>query len=184
MTFDELMSQAKTGDLIFFSGRKPFSWLIRIRSLSRWSHVGIVTCPQVEGEAIEPQIIESLEGVGVRTVHSDTWRKWNGHVAIGKLTLAPASRELMANYAASKRACRYASPWQFVRSFALLTSRVLDLFRKPEDADRSRYFCSELAAEAMQVVGFVLPKSPPKIKPADLARHRFVNLTQAVKVPA
>lgn len=184
MTFEDLMRQARTGDLIFFAGRKPFSWLIRIRSLSRWSHVGIVVCPQVIGEPIEPQIIESLEGVGVRTVSSNVWRKWHGHVAIGRIVLPPKLREHLADYAASKRGCRYASPWQFVRSFALLTSRILDLFRTPADEDRSRYFCSELAAEAMQSVGCRLPKLPPKMKPADLARDSFINLTEAVRVPA
>lgn len=184
MTFDELMSRAKTGDLIFFSGRKPFSWMIRIRSFSRWSHVGIVVYPQVIGEPIEPQIIESLEGHGVRVVSANVWRAWHGRVALGPIVLTNKLREELAAYAASKRGCRYASPWQFVRSFALLTSRIADLFRSPEDRDRTRYFCSELAAEAMQHIGMQLPKSPPKMKPADLARHRFVNLTLSVEVPA
>ncbi len=184
MTFDDLMRRAKTGDLIFFSGRRPFSWLIRIRSLSRWSHVGIIVCPNVEGQDIEPQIIESLEGVGVRTVSSNVWRQWRGRVAIGRITLPPKLREQLVDYAASKRGCRYASPWQFIRSFAVLTSRVLDLFRRPEDRDRERFFCSELAAEAMHSVGILLPKSPSKMKPADLARHRFVTLTAIAEVPA
>lgn len=184
MTFDDLMRISRTGDLIFFSGRRPFSWLIRIRSLSRWSHVGIVVNRQVIGEPIEPQIIESLEGVGVRVVSSNEWRKWNGHVALGYLRLPPVLREQLADYAASKRGCRYASPWQFVRSFTLLISRLLDLFRRPADRDRSRYFCSELAAEAMQSVGMSLPKEPSKLKPANLARHRFLTLSPIVEVPA
>lgn len=186
MTFDELMSRAKTGDLIFFSGRKPFSWLIRIRSWSRWSHVGIVVCPEVMADVppIEPHIIESLEGHGVRVVSFNVWRSWSGHVALGRITLPPQLREQMVDYAASKRGCRYASPWQFVRSFTLLTSRVLDFFHRREDRDRSRYFCSELAAESMKSVGCLIQKSPPKMKPADLARNRFVTLTPAVEVPA
>ncbi|MGD9635707.1 MAG: hypothetical protein AB7G28_26355 [Pirellulales bacterium] len=52
------------GDLLPFSGRRPFSWSIRIATASVVSHVGLV----VIGDDGQPQVGEVVEGAGGRTM--------------------------------------------------------------------------------------------------------------------
>lgn len=186
MTFDEIMEQARVGDLVFFSGRKLFSRLIQFRSGSEWSHVAVVILARNKELGIEPQIVESLEGVGVRSLPLAEWRSWNGKVALGRVSLFANDRRAIADYAASKVGGKYASHWQFLRSFSLIWSRIHRLFGIPDDRDRSRYFCSELAAESLEACSRykLLPKSPSQMYPSDVASLSVVSLFDDVEVPA
>lgn len=40
--YAEVRKNLKTGDIVLFSGKSAFSKLIRLGSLSKWSHVGVV----------------------------------------------------------------------------------------------------------------------------------------------
>lgn len=63
--YDSIRDELKTGDLIFFSGDHWLSGLIRWRSRSAWSHVGIVV--KIE-EMDRLFLIESTLETGVRMI--------------------------------------------------------------------------------------------------------------------
>lgn len=184
-TFDELISTARVGDLVFFSGRRWWSRLIRFRTASRWSHVGIVTDVVHGSRGSVPLVLitEAIEGKGVRVVPADVWSTWQGSVAIGYVRLCESSRQQIADFARSQQGCRYASPRQFVRSFSLLWSRVAVLLGLRDDEDDTRWFCSELAASAIASANKLrLPKAAAKMSPGDVSEMMCVNLTRELEL--
>jgi len=182
MTFEEIEQSARVGDLVFFSGRRAFSWLIRLRSGSIWSHVGMIVWEQNDQIGMAPQVVESLEGRGVQCVPLSCWRSERGRVALGRVDTLPAVRSFAADHAASKRGLRYASPWQFIRSFSVIWSRLRRLLRVPDDCDPQRYFCSELVAESLLFAGLHLPKPAACMYPGDVAQLPYVTLGPSVEV--
>jgi hypothetical protein len=56
-------AELRSGDLLFASGRYPFSQLIRTLTRSPWSHVGVIfALPSID----RVLLLESVESVGVR----------------------------------------------------------------------------------------------------------------------
>lgn len=184
MTFDDIETQARVGDLVFFSGRKLFSWLIRWRSGSRWSHVGIIVYVADEESGIGAQVVESLEGKGVHLIRLAEWRRDRGKVSLGVVDLGLDVRLAAATHASRQRGRRYCSPWQFYRSFSWFWRRVHRLLGIPDDREPQRYFCSELVAESLFYSGIVMPKSPTCMYPGDVAELPFVTLSEPVAVPS
>ena len=186
MTFDQLIQKARVGDLLFFSGRRWWSRLIRLRTASRWSHVGIVS-------HVEPSkrpggnlviVTEALEGKGVITQPADVWRFWDGTVAVGYVARTEPVRQAAAAYARGQEKCLYASPRQFVRSFSFLWAKLTGALDIPADINARRWFCSELAAAALNITGTVdLPKEPARMQPGDVAELPFVSMSEGVSVP-
>lgn len=181
MKLAELDQKARVGDLVFFSGRAPYSWLIRLWSWSQWSHVGVVVYAANDDNGITAQIVDSLEGTGVHCLSLMAWGRSRGRVAVGRVELSEDTRLEVARYVSSKRGCKYASPWQFVRSFSLLWSRLHRLFGLPDDQDPTRYFCSELVAEALLHAGLSLPKHPSDMTPGDVAGLPFLAIGSVVE---
>lgn len=168
------MSQPQTGDLIFYSGITVWSRLIRLRTLSRWSHVGIL----IRNEAAGMSVVESLEGIGVRIVPICVWDMWPGDIGWASVPATPEQRERIADHGITQVGCGYASAVQFVRSFSWLWRRGAVAVGLPVDVNPSRYFCSELAAEALQVGGVDLPGKPSRISPGRLAERYHVRRFQ------
>lgn len=167
-TLDQIEAAAQTGDLLFFSGRRLFSWLIRFRSMSKWSHVGFAYHSPATGLCV----IESLEGYGVRCVPFSVWRQWRGDVGLYRLNEFHRDRGVpgkAVDFAIGHIGKAYASPHQFVRSFSLLWSRISHLLRRPDDEDPQRFFCSELVAQSLSDAGMRFVEHPARIKPGDLA---------------
>lgn len=183
MTFAEIEQSARVGDLVFFSGQRLFSYFIRFWSRSEWSHVGIVVREADSDLDIGVQVVESLEGHGVQCVPLRVWFQNRGRLALGRVSLSGDLRLAMARQASFRRGCRYASPWQFVRSFSVFWSRLHRAFGLSDDRDPERYFCSELVAEAAFAVGVSLPKTPARMYPGDVADLPCVRLSPSIKVP-
>ena len=184
MTFDDIETQARVGDLVFFSGRRPFSWLIRWMSRSRWSHVGIIVYAADETTGIGAQVVESLEGKGVQLIRLAEWRRDHGEVSLGRVDLGTDIQRAAATRASKRRGCRYCSPWQFYRSFSWFWTWLHRLLGIKDDRDPQRYFCSELVAESFFYCGVCLPKSPACMYPGDVASLPFVTLSERVAVPS
>lgn len=111
--------------LIFVRNNKPFSWLIRVFTWSRWSHVGIV-----DGD----NVIEATatHGVVITPLH-DFVARYNDH----------SFADVVVEYeeAALERAyCEVGKKYDF-------TAIVGILFRSGWNDDDS-WFCSELVAHA------------------------------------
>jgi hypothetical protein len=184
MTFGDICETVRVGDLLLFSGERWWSRIIRLRSQSKWSHVGIVVWVPRKGEDGHPQIVEALEGHGVRVANIHWWRKWRGTVAVGYVNLPEPARFKMADFASRQRGRLYASPRQFVRSFSLLWSRIAPLLGIRADNDVRRWFCSELAAAAFRFTGYVTtPKEPARMTPGDVASLQYVTVQEGVTVP-
>ena len=59
-------ARIRSGDLLLCSGSYPFSWLLRLATESRWSHVALLL--RLEAPLDRVMVLESVEAVGVRTI--------------------------------------------------------------------------------------------------------------------
>ncbi len=111
--------------LIFGRNNLPFSWLIRIFTWSRWSHVGIV---------VGDKVIEAtaLHGV-VMTPIADFIKRYNDHSYATMLTENDGDAEFRALLEVGKK-------YDFSAIFGIL-------FRSGWNQDNA-WFCSELVAHA------------------------------------
>ena len=148
------------GDLLFFSGKSIWSRIIKARSNSKFSHVGMMFW--FNGEQ---WVIEALEGKGVRLVPRSIWKHWKGKTTAMTLTLTGSQREKMIRYALHHVGCEYASRRQFVRSFSLVWSKLANWLKLRADTDRSRFFCSELCLAAIRNAGLLIHKQPARTSP-------------------
>ena len=163
-----------TGDLVFWSGRSIWSRLIRLRSESHFSHVGMI----VERDD-RTWVVESLEGKGVRLVPLSVWSDWvrqrQGHYAIYSLQASDVQRSEAAKFMLDRVGLEYASPRQFIRSFGWLSRKVCRWLGLPADEDATRYFCSELVAAALSSADLRIPKSPAMMTPGDVALLPYLD---------
>jgi hypothetical protein len=91
--YEAMRSEFKTGDLLFFSGDHWLSGLIRWRSKSAWSHVGMVI--RIE-ELDRVFLIESVLEVGVRMLPlSFIYKDYDGRNKPYKGRVAWAKHELL-----------------------------------------------------------------------------------------
>lgn len=165
----------KSGDLLFFSGRRVFSRVIQLWTRSRWSHVGMaVRFDQ------DLYVLESLECVGVRLVPLSVWLQWPGDIAIGKTCLEQHDRDRLVRIGLQHLGERYASPRQFLRSFSIVWSRLSRHWRLAADTSSSRWLCSEFVAYLLRSVGYLLPDEPARISPARLAMCRHFMVLKEV----
>jgi hypothetical protein len=93
--YEAMRAEFKTGDLLFFSGDHWLSGLIRWRSKSAWSHVGMVV--RIE-ELDRVFLIESVLEVGVRMLPlSFIYKDYDGKNKPYKGRVAWAKHELLAS---------------------------------------------------------------------------------------
>jgi hypothetical protein len=160
-------------DIVAFSGTRVWSRIIRLRSQSRFSHVGIVC--EINGD---DWVIEALERKGVRLVPLRVWYQWNGDVTAFRLKtplggdasyswLQGRRREII-NFAAQRIGQEYASPWQFFRSFGFATRWLCRKIGVRKDLESDRFFCSELVAESLKSAGFWIGLDPSEMTPGDI----------------
>lgn len=157
--------QIETGDLLFFRGQSLWSRIIRWRSRSEYSHVGIAL--RTGHPLPELCVIEAIEGHGVRLVPFQVWLDWGCEIDV--FSVKHVHRQQTLGEAVKHLGCQYASPIQFVRSWGLLARRLARWLGRPADTDRQRFFCSELVATALQAGGATLPMSPAAMTPGDVS---------------
>lgn len=93
--YETMRGEFKTGDLLFFSGDHWLSSLIRLRSKSAWSHVGMVI--RIE-ELDRLFLIESVLEVGVRMLPlSFIYKDYDGKNRPYKGRVAWARHDLLTN---------------------------------------------------------------------------------------
>lgn len=171
--FDEAHRQIRTGDLLFFRGHSLWSWLIKLWTRSRVSHVGRAAWGEFCGERIL-FVVEAVEGVGVRLARVDDLLRHGEQIDWYRLRTRLPDRTLQpevgVRYLLSLVGRSYASPWQFVRAFSVggrLVGRWLDL---PVDTDPERFFCSEAVAASLLRDGYEDSSlgDPASLNPGDL----------------
>jgi len=150
MDYKTVRSLISSGDVIAFE-TAPWSLISQLISLwtrSRYSHVGLVM--KVHGRLA---VIEALEGRGVR-IHPLSRLVKRRRLDWFKLDKTQVNRSALVGDALSHWGQRYASPWQFIRSFSVLTRRCLDKWGLPSDTNVERFFCSEFVMHAMRRAGY------------------------------
>ena len=150
MDYKTVRSLISSGDVIAFEVApwSLFSQLISLWTRSRYSHVGLVM--KVHGRLA---VIEALEGRGVR-IHPLSRLVRTRRLDWFKLDKTQVNRVALVGDALSHWGQRYASPWQFIRSFSILTRRFLDKWGAPGDTNDERFFCSEFVMHAMRRGGY------------------------------
>lgn len=157
--YNKIRSELKSGDLLFFSGDHWLSSLIRWRSRSAWSHVGLVVIIE---EMERVFLIESVLENGVRMVPmSNVFKDYDG---MGKPYVGRVAWTRHSEISQSEEKIRK------VKEFCLdnLTKqydnleylRILwrTLMGSKEIFRDSKFTCAEFILEAYQYAGVELPK--------------------------
>ena len=164
MDYKKVRSRIANGDVLAFhySRTSLFSQLISLRTRSRISHVGMVM--RVNGRVA---VIEALEGAGVRVYPVSkilsSGRKLEWYALRPGLDRREIVHEALGHWGQ-----KYASPWQFVRSFSWLTKWCLDKWDIRNDISTKRFFCSEFVAHCLKAGGLEDDTAPSLMAPADI----------------
>ena len=157
MRYAEVRNLVRDGDIIAFRGTRMFSRIIKLWTRSRVSHVGIACWMHSR-----LTVVEALEGVGVtvyplrRYIEQGCQVDWHELLQSERDTLefGPLNRQAVVAFALSKWGLRYASPWQFLRSWGWLSRWAAARRGLPADTNPDRFFCSELVLAALRAGGY------------------------------
>lgn len=142
----------RDGDLVLFEGSGFWSNAIKFRTLSRVTHVGIVVW--VRGHLC---VLEARERRGVRVFPLARYLGVPGLKVLWYELLADQygiDRQKLISEALTHWGRRYASHWQFLRTWGLISRRIADLLELPDDTNAERFFCSEFVVGRLQTAGF------------------------------
>jgi Permuted papain-like amidase enzyme, YaeF/YiiX, C92 family len=157
--YEKMRSEFETGDLLFFSGNHWLSSLIRWRSKSAWSHVGMVI--KIE-ELDRLFLVESVIESGVRLLplsfvfkdYGGDYKSYNGRVAWAKHDKFMAKRETKH---ALREFCMDNLSKQYDRKeyWRILWRSFMGREKFFED---DKYTCAEFVYEAYKYANVELPK--------------------------
>lgn len=157
--YDSIRDELKTGDLIFFSGDHWLSGLIRWRSRSAWSHVGIVV--KIE-EMDRVFLVESIIETGVRLIpmsfivknyHGNN-KPYEGRVAWARhssLKNSPEQLQKVKEFCFDNLTKQYDNKEYYRIMWRTLVGRK-EIFHD------HKFTCSEYVLEAYRHAGLELPK--------------------------
>jgi hypothetical protein len=156
------------GDILAFRGRGFWSALIKLRTFSRVTHVGFAY--NFRGQI---WVVEARELRGVRLVPLKTYAA-DCNYQIDWYPLRAREfgidRTELISSALGNVGSRYASPWQFLRSWGWISRPVADYFGLAEDTNEGRFFCSEFVLAKLREAGYRLNghKLPARTNPGDV----------------
>jgi|CXWL01.1.fsa_nt_gi hypothetical protein len=153
LKFENVRDQIGTGDFALMRGRAAHSRLIQWRTTSVYSHVGVFAWLEF-GKWKRLFIVEALEGRGVQLLPAEVVLERSGSFDWFLLGPEVPNPYAVAGHMLSLVGCRYASPWQFIRSWGLIGRRIGDWLGLDVDDDPQRFHCSEAAAESLLAAGY------------------------------
>lgn len=184
--YDDIRGSLNTGDLVFFAGKSLFSSAIKLGTLCKWSHVGMVlNIPEYQFLAVWEStpvgdikdLISNTPKKGVQLVPlSDRVQKYSGSVAVRRLqggSLGDGALDRLMGLRLKLRNRAY-------------EQEKIELLKAAYDGplganreDLSSVFCSELVAEAYQALA-LLPEDKPsnEYTPADFSQGRMRDLAR------
>lgn len=169
------------GDIIAFAGKQAISSLIQRYTRSNVSHVGIMI---PAGRIIESTQLQGFQGVVIRSLSSALY-----HYAGNAwwLPLSSESRDRMGPYGfhmqnwLQDQEGRAYDVKQAMSAGADKLDRLVErlprwirnryVFRAQEDL--SKLFCSELAAQALEIGHVIEPVNASEVTPIDLCRFTY-----------
>lgn len=160
MKIKAAMPQFLDGDLLLFKGRSPISLFIRFWTTSPYAHVGVVVWHEGSPHFVEARLghLVTMRPVEDALSWSDCpdWYRIDPSFHMlgdGSVVERGIDRAAVAIRAKSFVGKKYASFWQFVRSFSSLTSRILDAIGFRSDVDPCGVHCSDLSLECLKFGG-------------------------------
>ncbi len=152
---NEIRDQLSTGDLVFFSGKHWLSNLIRAKSKSGFSHVGMV----IKFDEIDRTfLLESVIGNGVRLIpfsaifkdYEGDLKPYNGRAILAKCDLINPENEQMLKIKSLEMLTRQYDNREYVRVFWRMIIGKARIY-----PDR-QFTCSELIFECYRAIGIKL----------------------------
>ena len=155
MEYRKVRATIKNGDVITFRGRSLWSRLIRLRSSARVTHVGLAVWARDR-----LCVFEARERIGVRlypmSAYVTACRVEGVQVDWHKLQSSPhgIDRQKVVEWATMQWGKRYASAWQFLRSYGPIAAHLADVLGVPVDVNGDRFYCSEYVLAALRHGGY------------------------------
>ena len=176
VSYDEIRSSLRTGDMVFCSGTYFFSKAIRLITKSVWSHVGIIYRDDFLDRIF---ILESETLIGVRIAPLSKYLKdYHGRRKPyrGRMFVARIEPEVLAG--SMKKAVSFGMDqltkpydnWEILRIGIRI---IFGIGRKSRDR---KYICSELVYEAFHKAGVEFPYNDRSISPDDLWKDPKVKI--------
>ena len=183
--YSTIRNELKTGDLVLFSGKGPFSDIIKYGTLSKWSHIGMILhMPEYDfltvWESTTLSDVKDLESglprKGVQLVPlSNRVQKYSGDISVRQLKGSDLPNNSLRKLMELRKELRGK---EYEKSKIELLKSAYDGPFGHNDEDLSSIFCSELVAEAYQRLGLVTEeKSSNEYTPADFSEKRMKELT-------
>lgn len=168
VSYDEIRSSLRTGDIVFCSGTYFFSKAIRLFTKSVWSHVGIIYRDDFLDRIF---ILESETMIGVRIAPLSKYlkdyhgrrRPYRGRMFVAELEPAvdPEAMKKAVSFGMDQLTKPYDN-WEILR---IAIRIAFGIGRKSRDR---KYICSELVYEAFHKAGIEFPYKNRSISPDDL----------------
>ena len=168
MDYHQSRNGILNGDILAFKGTSWISKVIRWWTSSDITHIGFAIW--WEGRLF---CLEAREGKGVRAYPLSTYLK-EDHVIDWYQLLSDKykiDRNLVTSSALGDVGKSYASVWQFLRSWGMVSSTIANKLRIPEDTNTQRFFCSEFVLSKLRTAGYVAKgflKEPAETYPGDI----------------
>ena len=157
---EEIEALVRPGDILAFSGHGLISTVVKLITHSSISHIGIVLDPSPGAQIIESTSLRGFAGVTIGSL-VQRCSEYDGSIWLLRLRDSlPGNRQALQQWLRAQNLEPY-DTWGAVES----------AFRVHHAQGGDRWFCSELAAAALQAIG-VLPEGtrPNEIRPCDLIR--------------
>lgn len=166
--YDRARGGLKTGDMLLFSGSGIISTLIKLRTRSRWSHIGMVYKIDDEDLVLCIESDKEQDGIiGVQAIElSRKIMKYRGKVFYRPIypVLSPQEVEKLREFRKKTVGIPYEKDLRELR--AAVSGVPL-----PEGSSRDSLFCSEIFVYALQHIGRMSKQvDPSTFSPNRLAR--------------
>lgn len=186
--YSQIRSAVKPGDIIAFGGKGNFSELIKWATRATVSHVGIIMQAQIKDvpgigeDGYLNQIIESasLNGKSGVTISrlSERVKTYNGEIWVLRLA-ADARKKLEPNQRTFYDWCLnqenkpYDVPQALKSALDLMDKALGTASQTLNKEDFSSFFCSELAAGALEKATVLPPINASEVTPIDLCSFKI-----------
>lgn len=167
---------ASTGDILLFKGNSHLAKVQRFFTRSKYDHVAML----MRYASGELGFLEAIQNDGVQVISWDDFKTNNWH----NLYSVMSFRQLTANRSESM----LQRLQQFIervkgRRYRLTLSKLCGTRRRRNPTNERDYFCSELIAVCMQVMG-LLPgrENPDRYLPGDFSTKRVLPLLDGAQL--
>jgi hypothetical protein len=179
----QIRKEVKPGDIIAFGGKGNFSELIKWATRATVSHVGVIMQTQVTdapgigedgylNQIIESASLNGFSGVNISRL-SDRVKTYNGEMWVLRLAAAARKKlrpnqEKFFNWCLNQDHKPYDIPQALKSALDLMDKAIGSASPTLNKEDFSSFFCSELAAGALEVATVLPHINASEVTPIDL----------------